>query len=39
MTARPLAYLLPALLLSGCGESQPAKPRQEIVVRSAEEDR
>ena len=38
MTARPLAILMPALLLIGCGESQPTQPRQEIVVRSAAQD-
>lgn len=39
MTRPPFALFLPALLLlSGCGESQPAKPTQAIVVRSEAQD-
>jgi hypothetical protein len=38
MTARTIAWILPALLLAACGgESQPEKPRQQIVVRSDEQ--
>ena len=38
MTSRPLAIVLPALLLASCGESQPAEPRREIKVRSEAQD-
>ena len=38
MHARFLAGLMPVLLLTACDDSQPAQPRQPIVVRSAEQD-
>jgi hypothetical protein len=38
MRARLIAAFLPPLLLTGCGESQPTKPNQPIVVRSEAQD-
>ena len=38
MTLRTLAMLSPLLLVVGCGESEPAKPRKQIDVRSPVQD-
>lgn len=38
MIARPLAIMIPALVLASCGETKPSEPRKPIVVRSEAQD-
>lgn len=38
MRPRPILALLPPLLLTGCNDSRPTEPRQQIVVRSEAQD-